>query len=122
MGSTGCFADAIESSLVGAWGPSAPDCTKLFERRGGALAYRQPVDKFAQAAIVEPGQILLPSGACRVQSVSHEKGVVKLNAECNDSISYTPVTMQIKIQSGSEIILSPNGDPALETALVKCRL
>ena len=41
------------AQLVGTWAYSAADCERLFQRRGGGWAYRQPVDKFAQAAIVE---------------------------------------------------------------------
>ena len=38
---------------MGAWAYSEGDCDRLFQRRGGGWAFRQPVDKFAQAAIVE---------------------------------------------------------------------
>jgi hypothetical protein len=122
MGQGVCFADTLDSSLIGAWTASAPDCPKLFERRGGALVFRQPVDKFAQAAIIEPNQLLTPSAACRVQGVSHENGAIKVNAECSDSISYTTQTMQIKVKSGGEIVYSPTGETSLDTTFVKCRL
>ena len=121
-GSTVGFADALDSGLVGAWTTTASDCSKLFERRGGALAYRQPVDKFAQAAIFEPQQILLPSSTCRVQGVSREKGAINVSAECTDSISYTTQTAQIKVKSPGEIVYSPAGDLSLDTTMVKCRL
>ena len=122
VGSGICFADTLESGLIGAWTTSAPDCPKLFERRGGGLVYRQPVDKFAQAAIIEPNRLLLPSSTCQVQGVSHENGAVKVNAECSDSISYTTQTVQIKVKSGGEIVYSPTGEASLDTTLVKCRL
>jgi HlyD family secretion protein len=35
------------AQLAGAWAYSRADCDKLFERRGKALTYRQPVDQFA---------------------------------------------------------------------------
>ncbi len=115
-------AGGINSSLTGAWTTSEPDCAKLFQRRGGALTYRQPVDKFAQAAIIEPQQILTPSSTCRVQSAVHQNGVIKVTADCKDAISFTTQTVEIKVKSGSEIVYSPTGDPALDTALIKCRL
>jgi hypothetical protein len=122
VGSAVCFADTLDSSLVGAWTASAPDCPKLFERRGGGLVYRQPVDKFAQAAIIAPNQLSLPSGPCQVHGVSHENGAIKVTVECSDSISYTSQTVQIKVKSGGEIVYSPTGDTSLDTTLVKCRL
>src|SRR5271165_4762377 len=122
VGSGVCFADTLESGLIGAWTASAPDCPKIFERRGGALAYRQPVDKFAQAAIIEPQQLLLPSATCQVQGVSHEKGAIKVNVECSDTISYTSATVQIQVKSGGEIVYSPTGEMSLDTTFVKCHL
>jgi hypothetical protein len=112
-----CQADALDAMLFGSWTTTAADCARLFAGR----AFRQPIDKFAQATIIEPGRIVTPSNDCRIQSVSHDAGVVKLTAECNDSISFTPQTAQIKIKSGGEIVYSPTGDPALDTTLVKCR-
>ena len=49
----GVYAPKSLAQLVGTWAYSAEDCERLFQRRGGGWAYRQPVDKFAQAAIVE---------------------------------------------------------------------
>jgi hypothetical protein len=122
LASAGCFADALDAGLVGAWTTSDSDCPKIFERRGGALAFRPPIDKFAQAAIISPQQILLPSGPCRVQGVSHANGAINVNAECTDSISYTSQTVQIKVKSPGEIVYSPSGNLSLDTTFVKCRL
>jgi hypothetical protein len=43
-----CRADQLDTSLIGAWAASAADCARLFQPRGGAPAFRQPVDKFAK--------------------------------------------------------------------------
>ncbi len=114
------FADSIDARLLGAWTTSETDCKRLFVGSGGGLAYRQPVDKFAQAAIIQPEQIRLPSSICRVQHVLHEKGVVKIAAECNNSISFTSAAVQIKVTENGQIIYSPTGDPALDTTLIRC--
>ncbi len=116
------FAPESITQLIGAWASSEADCTRLFQRRGKALAYRQPVDKFAQAAIVESQRIRLPSAVCQVESASKEGGALKLNAECQDSISYTSRTVHVKLRSDTEIFYSPTGDPVLGTILMKCPL
>lgn len=74
---------ALESikQLIGAWASSEADCTKLFQRRGKALAFRQPVDQFAQAAIVELLRIRLPSAVRQVERTFHEGGALKLDAQ-----------------------------------------
>ena len=120
-GSVG-LADSLDARLAGAWAPSAADCAKLFQRRGGALTFRQPIDKFAQAEIIGPQTILAPSSSCRVQSVSRENGAIKVNTECNDAISFRQESVWIKVQPSGEIVYSPTGDPALGTTFIKCAM
>jgi hypothetical protein len=107
------------AQLAGAWTRSAADCNKLFQRRGSAVAYRQPVDQFAQAAIIESQRIRLPTSICRLERASHEGGALKVSGECRDSISYTSQTAYVKLRSKNEIVFNPNGDPALDTSM-KC--
>lgn len=116
------FAPKSVAQLVGAWAPSAADCGRLFQRRGKALAYRQPVDKFAQAAIVEPQRIRLPSAVCRLETATREAGALRLSADCQDSVSYTSRTVYIKLKSDTEVFYSATGDPVLATTLMKCPL
>ncbi|MGA8024629.1 MAG: hypothetical protein WB990_16780, partial [Candidatus Acidiferrales bacterium] len=81
----------------------------------------QPVDKFAQAAIVEsPKKILLPSAICRIDGAREAEGMLKVSADCEDSISFTPRSVMIALRSATELIYSASGDPALATTLKKC--
>ena len=117
----GVFAPKNLAQLVGAWAYTEGECDRLFQRRGGGWAFRQPVDKFAQAAIVEsPKKILLPSATCRIDGASGADGALKVSAECEDSISYTPRSVMIALRSPTELIYSATGDPALATTLKKC--
>jgi biotin carboxyl carrier protein len=86
------FAPDSVTQLAGAWAPSTADCNRLFQRKGRALTYRQPIDQFAQAAIVEPQRIRLPSATCQLNSAANDGGSLKLIAECADIISYTSRT------------------------------
>ena len=111
----------VLAQLVGTWAYSAADCERLFQRRGGGWAYRQPVDKFAQAAIVElPKKILLPSATCRIEGASLVEGMLKVSADCEDSISYTSRSVMIALRSTTELLYSASGDAALATTLKKC--
>ena len=107
---------------MGAWTQSAADCKKLFRRRGSTVAYRQPVDKFAQAAIIESQRIRLPASVCRLERASHEGGALKVSGECQDSISYTSQTAYVKLRSKDEIVFNPSGDSALDTTMMRCAL
>jgi hypothetical protein len=115
------YAPKSLAQQVGAWAYSAEDCDKIFQRSGGGWAYRQPVDKFAQAAIVEsPQRILLPSATCQIERASEVEGALKVNAECADSISFTPRNTVITLRSATELVYSASGDPVLATILKKC--
>ena len=116
------FAPENIGQLTGAWAYSAADCAKLFQRRGKALAYKQPIDKFAQAAIVESQRIRLPSATCQLERAYQEAGALKVSADCQDSISYTARTVFIKFKSGNEVMYSPTGDPVMATTLMRCPL
>jgi hypothetical protein len=117
----GLYAPKSLAQLVGTWAYSPADCERLFQRRGGGWAFRQPVDQFAQAAIVEsPKRIVLPSAICRIDGASGAQGALKVSAECQDSISYTPRSVMIAMRSATELIYSASGDPALATTLKKC--
>ena len=116
------FAPESLAQLEGAWTQSAADCSKLFQRRGSALTFRQPVDQFAQAAIIESQRIRLPTGLCRLERASQQGRALKVSGECQDSISYTAQTAYVKLKSENQIVFSSNGDPALDTSMVRCRL
>ena len=117
----GVYAPKNLAQLVGTWAYSTEDCERLFQRSGGGWAYRQPVDKFAQAAIVQSTKkILLPSATCQIESASEAEGALKVSADCADSISYTSRSVMIALRSPTELMYSASGDPALATTLKKC--
>jgi HlyD family secretion protein len=116
------FAPESIAQLTGAWAYSRADCDKLFQRRGKALAYRQPVDKFAQTAIVEPQRIRLPSATCQIERASSDSGALKVSGDCQDSISYTSRTVYVKLRSNNQLTYSPTGDGLVETTLMRCPL
>jgi hypothetical protein len=114
-------AQALNPGLSGAWATSEPDCKKIFTRSGGGFAFRQPVDKFAQAAIISPGTVVLPSQTCHVTKSSTANGVTSLSFDCKDSISYTSQSVDIETKTPGELIYRPNGDKTLDTTLVRCK-
>jgi hypothetical protein len=57
-----------------------------------------------------------------VERASPEHGALKLSADCQDSISYTSRTVDIKLKSKTQIVYSPTGDPDLDSTMVKCPL
>jgi hypothetical protein len=110
----------IEPALVGAWAPSTAECSRLFERTSRGVSFKQPVDTFAQAAIIRPGEIEGPSSVCRVLKVSRAKDTITAATECRDTVGYLSLDITTKVQSARQIIYSANGGEALNVTYLKC--
>ena len=65
-------------------------------------------------------RILLPSAICRIEDTSLVEGMLKVSAECEDSISYTSRSVMIALRSTTELVYSASGNSALATTLKKC--
>jgi hypothetical protein len=110
----------INPALVGAWTPSIADCSRLFERTSRGVSFKQPVDKFAQAAIIRPGEIEGPSSVCRVLKVTRAKDTISAATECRDTVGYLSLNITIKVQSARQIIYSATGGETLNETYLKC--
>ena len=111
----------IDAALVGAWTPSIADCSRLFTRTGRGIAFKQPVDKFAQAAIIRPAEVEGPSSVCSVSKVTRANSTISASAECRDTVGYLPETITIKVKSAREIVYSASeGVEALNVTYLKC--
>ena len=67
-----------------------------------------------------PKKILLPSAICRIDGAREAEGMLKVSADCEDSISFTPRSVMIALRSTTELVYSASGDAALATTLKKC--
>jgi hypothetical protein len=118
-----CWAQALDHRLIGAWTPSAADCAKVFEKRGGQLRFRAPVDQFSSAFIIGPRKIIAAGGECNIGKTSQKADAVTLHLECNNSIGYAPQTSMIIIKSDVEINYDATGnDPMMTVSYQKCPL
>jgi hypothetical protein len=70
---------------------SRPYCAESRALASALTCARQPVNKFAQAAIVEsPKRILLPSAICRIEGASEAEGARKVSADCETRLATRP--------------------------------
>jgi hypothetical protein len=112
----------INPALVGAWTPSIAECSRLFERTSRGLSFKQPVDKFAQAVIIRPGEVEGPSSVCRVLKVTGAKDTITATTECSDTVGYMSLDITIKVQSSRQIVYSAADGEALNVTYLKCPL
>jgi hypothetical protein len=94
-------------------------CSRLFERTSRGLSFKQPVDKFAQAAIIRPREIEGPSSLCRVLTVARTKDAISAATERRDSIGYLSRTDPIQIKTAREIISSATTGDVLNVTYLK---
>ena len=112
--------ETINPALIGAWTPSTADCSRLFQRTGHGLSFKPPVDKFAQAVIIRPGELEGPSSVCRVLKVTRAQDTITAATECRDTVGYLSLGITITVQSARQIIYSANGVDALNATYLKC--
>jgi hypothetical protein len=104
------FAPESIAQLTGAWAHSRADCDELFQQRGKALAYRQPVDKFAQAAIVEAHRIRLPSATCQIDRAPSDSGALGICNVKRPSGYVLPATEPSRMQTAADVTESGKHD------------
>jgi hypothetical protein len=80
-------AAAVEAALTGAWARDASECKELFSRTGKNLAFKKPVDAFAQAFILSGSQIRTPGASCRIKGVKRSGDRRTLALVCTTSVS-----------------------------------
>jgi hypothetical protein len=112
--------ETINPALVGAWAPSIADCSRLFQRTGRGLSFKQPVDEFAQAVIIRPGELEGPASVRRVLKVTRAQDTITASTECRDTVGYLALDITIKVQSARQIVYSANGGEALNVTYLKC--
>jgi hypothetical protein len=110
-----CYAQGLDQRLIGAWTPSASDCEKVFEKRGGQWRFRTPVDQFSSAFIIGPQRIIASGGQCRIEKIFQKANVTTLHMDCNNSIGYAPQTSTFTIKSNTEISYDATGNDTMMT-------
>jgi hypothetical protein len=115
-------AEELDRRLLGAWAPSASECTQIFESRAGAPVFRQPVDTFTTAFIVGRREIRASTGSCRIGKVSSAaKGYMIISLSCDNSVGYLPLNARVKVIGADKITYGDSGvDPLLDAEYKKC--
>lgn len=111
---------ALDKRLVGAWAQSKSDCSGTFERRGGTLAFRQPIDVFRSAFIIGEGGISAASGHCKILSATQKGDTTILKLSCSNSVGYVEQTQSIKVLDAGKISRGFAGNDALDLNYEKC--
>jgi hypothetical protein len=117
-----CWADSLDKRLAGGWVTSQDDCKKIFERRGGKIQFRRPVDEFKASVVIDATRINGPVDQCSIKSISTQKEVTRVALYCHNTIGYFDRNIQIKIVSPTQIINGFPDNDALDVTFQKCPL
>ena len=119
-GAAPVVAASLDGRLLGAWVSSGSDCKKVFVNKAGHSIFREPVDQFVRAFLIQPGRIVTSGGACRITSVAQAGDVSTVKADCHNTISYAHLTVRFTINSDAEMQYEPDGNPMLVSNYQKC--
>jgi hypothetical protein len=111
--------DAVDRRLIGAWKASS-DCEKIFERRAGRMQFRQPIDQFISAFVIDPNTVISSGAQCSIEKWSASGDVTTMALNCNNSIGYSKQDVRLQILSDTELIYGFPGNPSLDRHFEKC--
>jgi hypothetical protein len=115
-----CLGEWLDHRLIGAWVTSASDCAEVFEKRGGRVNFRQPVDQFKSAVLIGPRVIDASGGRCRIERESHAANVTTLSLECINTVGYGRRTSRITVLSDIKIQYEASVDSPRDVTYEKC--
>lgn len=84
-------AAAIEPALNGAWAQDRAECQELFSRSGKTIAFRTPVNAFAQAFIIQERRLTTPQASCRIKGVKKSGDRRTLALSCTTSVASSEI-------------------------------
>ena len=115
------LAKSLDPRLLGAWVSNNSDCKDVFVTKGGHTVYKAPVDQFVRAFLITPGQIVAPSGACRISSVSRDGDVSTAKAACHNTVGFANLTAKFTVKSDTEMQEEPDQNDMLTATYTKCK-
>lgn len=87
-----CDAFALDAAFSGAWVGSGTRCDSVFVEKNGVFAFREPVDSFAVAFVINGKQLRTPGARCRITGVRKSGERQNLSLICTTTIASDPVT------------------------------
>lgn len=111
----------MDQRMIGAWSQSASDCAATFERRGGQIRFRQPVDEFKSAFIITPKGVETTTGRCSIARTSSDGKRTTFTMNCRNPVGYYDRTVKMSVQDKTLTYGFP-GNEALDVKFEKCPL
>ena len=100
----GGAARAAETPVAGAWIDQNLDCSSVFVATGKGQKFKQPADLFAPAFIISGKRLTTPQASCSLKSVSTLADRTQLQLSCANSVSVSPVTVQLSRGSDGTLV------------------
>lgn len=112
-------AHAFDQRMVGAWSQSTSDCAAMFQRSGGKISFKQPIDEFKTAFIITPTSIVSPTAQCSIRKATTLKDMSHLVMTCSNSIGFYDRQAQIKVEENILTYGFP-GESTLDVRFERC--
>lgn len=116
----GAPANAFE--FDGSWSTAPSSCSKVFEKRNGAISFRQDSDQYGGGFIIEGNKIRGQMQACTITRRKEDGSVVYLVAHCADDIMTSNVQFSAKMIDDDTIARIFPGMPEFTLSYSRCRM
>ena len=114
----GASAKAFE--FDGSWSTSLSACSKVFEKKNGAISFRQDSDQYGGGFIVEGSKIRGQMQSCNITRRKEDGNIVYLIAHCADDIMTSNVQFSAKIIDENSIARIFPGMPEFTLNYSRC--
>lgn len=109
-------------SLQGAWLVSGQDCAATFEKKGGAIRFKDAASSLATGIIIAGDRITGPNGVCSVKRVRDDGGRLSLHMGCADAVLASSMSVSLKIVDADTFELTDPLFPDETQNYQRCKL
>lgn len=111
---------AVAFDLNGAWASDVANCSKVFERKGGQVAFTDMSDVFGGGFIIEGDQITGKFARCRIKARKDDGKNINLVAACATDIMLQSVQFSLREVDTDNVIRLFPGMDGMEITYARC--
>jgi len=108
--------------LNGIWATDPALCSKMFEKRGNAIAFSPLSDLYGSGFVVDDTRIKGKMAQCTIQSRKEEADTLRLEASCATAIMESTMRFSLKVLDQNSISRLFTGMEGMAVTYYRCTL
>ena len=122
IGAAWCASPCSAFDLNGIWATDPELCGKMFEKRGGEIAFTPLSDLYGSGFVVQGTRIKGKMAQCTIQSQKQDGETLQVAAACATEIMRSDMQFELKIVSEKAISRHFPGMSGMEVTYYRCTL